>query len=396
MRFVGKLTTFRCGMALVVGLTAAQADLSAQVYRYSERSSESLGVRGAAIDLRGSYQRSIFGSPFANQPFSISGMVGAQNAFRGIGAGVTAPPIGGGQIGCGPGSLGGLGLVAPGWWGLGPGPGVGYWGSGYGLYPSAWWVGGWNGGWAPNNGWGPGWGGFGWNTPLWGVGPMPFWDNGFVWDWGFLGGVNDVVQQGNARFGGIRPVNRQRAQAGALPAPGMIGGGNGGRGLNAVNPVAVQAPRVANAVRQKRTSPPSERQRPEAENRPEPSLEDRLQTADRLARNGLLGEALERYRKTADSVPDQPGPWFRLAQAYSLADKPAEAVAALKEAERRETESNRDYSKRLKWDEIGDSVALDRIRNRFEEWSKDAEMSDLNRLKATLTAADRPLVVATP
>jgi hypothetical protein len=50
----------------------------------------------------------------------------------------------------------------------------------------------------------------------------------------------------------------------------------------------------------------------------------------------------------------------------------------------------------LKWDEIGDSVALDRIRNRFEEWSKDAEMSDLNRLKATLTAADRPLVVATP
>lgn len=336
--------------------------------------------------------RSIFGSPFANQPFSISGMNGslsgnlgvATGGFGGAGLGI------GGNFGCGNGPFGGLGIVAPGWWGLGPGPGVGYWGAGYGLYPSAWWVGGWNTGFAGLNNWPIGWG-FG---PGWGWNPGFFpnvWNQGFVWDRGFLGAMENVVFEGNARFGPARPVRQQRAAGGN--GIGMPPNPNGG-GLNAVAPNAPFAA-VPRAMPPNFVEIANLRQIPAPAN-PVAAFPDRLQTADRLARNGLYEEASKRYQAVAEKHPEDPAPWFRIAQIQALADRPVEALKAFAEGESR---SKGQFSNRLKsskWADIADSTTIAKLKDKFDRWSKSPELAGIEKLRATLTSGEIPAVAQIP
>lgn len=391
MRRDSSLRSVILGLAATLGIgTFAAPEVSAQVLRSSSHT-QSGSFYGPA-----NQSRSVFGSPFANQPFSISGMNGGLNRLAGSpSTGIPGPGSGAGGW-CGNGSLGGLGLVAPGWWGLGWGPGGGFWGPGYGMYPSAWWVGGWNTGFIGNgfigNGFmGPGWG---WD-PMWNMGPWPMWNQGFVWDWGFLGAMDNVVLMGNSRFGPARPVRQQRAAArNGIQVPGNPNGAAGG--LNAVPPMgagmAGMNPRMPLVLRPANRGAAT----PSAPVATKPAPPDRLQTADRLARNGLFDEALNRYREIAKNHPNDPAPWIRIAQVEALAGRPAEAIAAFSQGETSADGKFTEVVKSKAWSDIADSVAADRLRSEFEEWSHKPEFAGIERLKATLTAPERPAVVQVP
>lgn len=369
------------GILVLAILAAARTAAHAQVTLSHDRS--------FAAGTSYASGRSIFGSPFANQPFSISGMNGALSGNLGpaIG-GVGGPGIGiGGNFGCG---NGGLGMVAPGWWGLGAGPGVGYWGSGYGLYPSAWWVGGWNTGFVGANTWPMGWGfgpGWGWNPGFF----PPAWNGGFVWDWGFLGAMENVVLNGNARFGLARPVRQQRAAGGN--GIGVPPNPNGG-GLNAVAPNApfavvpdAKAPNFVEIANRRQVPDPV---------KPAAAAPDRLQTADRLARNGLYDEALKRYQAVADKHTDDPAPWLRIAQVHALADRPADALKAFAEGESRSNGQMTTLLKSTKWADIADSTTIAKLKDNFDRWSKTPELAGIEKLRATLTSGDTPAVAQIP
>lgn len=383
--------------SLVLGLSAslsfmsfAALELSGQVLRSSSH------TNSGSFYGPSNPSRSVFGSPFANQPFSISGMNGSLNRPGGSpSVGNPGPGVGVGW--CGNGSLGGLGIVAPGWWGLGWGPGGGFWGPGYGMYPLAWWVGGWNTGFIGpgfigNDFWGPGWG---WN-PMWNGGPWPMWNQGFVWDWGFLGAMDNVVFQGNARFGPARPVRQQRAAArNGIQVPGNANGA--AAGLNAIPPmgtaVAGARPRIPLVLRNGDRGAALPPAGPVATS---PTPPDRLQTADRLARNGLMDEALNRYREIAKNHPKDPVVWIRIAQVEALEGRPTEAIAAFSMGELSADGKFTEVVKSKAWSDIADPVAMNRLRNDFEAWSSKPEFAGIEKLKATLTAQEPPAVVQVP
>lgn len=393
MRRDSSLRRLCLGLFATIGIMPfVSNDVSAQVLRSSSR------TQSGSFYGPSNQSRSVFGSPFANQPFSISGMNGSLNRLGGSPAGgIPGFGTGTGAGGwCGNGSTGGLGLVAPGWWGLGWGPGMGFWGPGYGMYPSAWWVGGWNTGFIGpgfiGNGFmGPGWG---WD-PMWTIGPWPMWNQGFVWDWGFLGAMDNIVLMGNSRFGPARPVRQQRAAArNGIQVPGNPNGAPGG--LNAMPPMGApmaganpRMPLVLRNANRPAANPP-------AKAAPVSETPDRLQTADRLARNGLIDEALARYREIAINHPKAPATWIRIAQVEALAGRPAQAIEAFKMGESSVEGNFTEILKSKAWSEIADSVTLDRLRTDFEEWSRKPEYAGIEKLKATLTALEPPAVVQVP
>lgn len=359
-------------------LATSQTIASAQVLRSCD-SSFSVGTSYGS-------GRSVFGSPFANQPFSISGMNGSLNRSFGSVYGGTGGTGFQGNYGCVNGNVGGLGLVAPGWWGLGWGPRGGFWGPGFGFFPSAWWVGGWNTGFVSPApwGWGPGWG---WNQPFF----PPMWNNGFVWDRGFLGAMDNIVMMGNGRFGPARPVRQQRAAGGnGIRVPANMNGG----GLNAVAPNAPfmpaarpNVPDFVNLTKPRRDAAPVPQ---------EAAKPDRLQTADRLARNGLFDEALNRYQSIADKHPEDPAPLIRIAQIHALADRPDLALKAFAESEKRSAESFSAILKSLKWTDIADSVASAKLKGNFEIWSKNPDYLGIEKLKSTFSSSEGPTIAQLP
>jgi len=371
------------GIFALAILASWQSIASAQVLRQ----------QGGSISPGTSYAsgRSIFGSPFANQPFSISGMNGGSlsgnfgSSFGGTsGSGIP------GNFGCGNGNLGGLGLVAPGWWGIGWGPARGFWGPGFAVLPPVWWVGGWNTGFVAANPWGNGWGwgpAWGWNEGFF----PPVWNNGFAWDWGFLGAMDNIVMMGNSRFGPARPVRQQRAAAGN--GIGIPANANGG-GLNAVAPkapfAAVPRPNMPDLVRV------NEPRRDAAPAIPPAAVPDRLQTADRLARNGLYAEALKRYEAISEKHREDPAPLIRIAQIHALADRPSEASKAFAEAEKRASDRFSAVLKSTKWADIADSVASSRLRVNLENWSKNPDYPGIEKLKATFSSSEPPAIAQLP
>lgn len=120
---------------------------------------------------------------------------------------------------------------------------------------------------------------------------------------------------------------------------------------------------------------------------------DRLQTADRLARNGLIDEALNRYREIAESAPKDAAPWIRIAQMHAIAGHPKEAMEAFAAGESCDEGRFTEVLKSTAWSEIADSVAISRLRNDFEAWSQNPEFAGIEKLKASLTASQPPAVV---
>lgn len=384
MRPDSSITGMTIRFCLSIGMIAlVTSQAPAQLLRQSSQTSQVYTPGGPSVTSSAS--RSVFASPFVNQPFSISGMNGSLNRLGGS----SSSPYPGSGTGNG---LGGLGLVAPGWWGLGWGPGAGYWGPGYGMYPSAWWVGGWNTGFNGNGFWGPGWDPFLWNDPFMFNGGWPVWNNGFVWDWGFLGAFDNVVQQGNARFGMARPVRQQRAAANGIQVPGNMNPG----GLNAVPPFRanMNAPVPNMPLIFRRPAPGLEKaQAQDPASAPKP---DRLQTANRLARNGLLDEALDRYREAARANPQDAAAWVRIAQVEALADRPEAALEAFANGEKLGSERFTEIVKSMSWADISDKVSAQKLRTSFAEWSKNPKLAGIEKLRASLESSERPEVARNP
>ena len=388
-------------------------------------------------------------SLYANQPFTISGTVGFQNNPTTAGlqpsfhtnSCMAAPSRSGyGSYGSGFGVIPGLAIVAPGW--------AGY---PYGLYGYSGYGAGYSG-WGTNNYYNRGYylnnGGFGFNNgfnpwmnpfPIWGFHGNQNWNgNGFVLNNGFFGAMNEVVERGNARFGPARPVRQQKAQnRNGMQALPMQNQG----GLNAIAPrpiVAVNigpndplrpptpqpdldaqfqlaradqmASRITEpTIRPRTVRPPLPRVVAGEGRKPKVLFPDnatpaqkhdwimeRLQTGDRLARNGLLDESRERYETLSKMMADQAGPWLRIAQIEVLAGRPEQALLAWQEAVRRESGTVAGYSKLLKWTDIADNHAISQARKSLDNWLEQENLKDLAALRATIRGPEVQEVAIKP
>jgi len=388
-------------------------------------------------------------SLYANQPFTISGTVGFQNNPTTVGlqpsfntnSCMAFPSRSGyGSYGSGFGVIPGLAIVAPGWAGY-PYGGYGY--SGYGVGYSGWGTNNYynrgfylnNGGFGFNNGFNP------WVNPfpIWGFNGNQNWNgNGFVLNNGFLGAMNEVVERGNARFGPARPVRQQKAQNrnGMQILPMQNQGG-----LNAIAPRPIaainigpndplrpptpqpdldaqfqlaRADQMASRIIEP-TIPPrivrpplsrtvaGEGRKPKALFPEHATLAqkhdwivERLQTGDRLARNGVLDESRERYETLAKTMTDQAGPWLRIAQIEVLAGRPDQALLAWQEATRREAGTVAGYSKLLKWTDIADQHAISQARKSLDNWLEQETLKDLVGLRATIRGPEVQEVAIKP
>jgi hypothetical protein len=146
-------------------------------------------------------------------------------------------------------------------------------------------------------------------------------------------------------------------------------------------------PEFVRATKARREAAPAKPQEPKT---------DRLQTADRLARNGLYDEALKRYESIAEKYTEDPAPLIRIAQIHALADRPSEASKAFVEGERRSTERFSHILKNTKWADIADSVASARLKANFENWSKNPAYPDIDKLKATFSSSESPAIAQLP
>ena len=388
-------------------------------------------------------------SLYANQPFTISGTVGFQNNPTTAGlqpsfhtnSCMAAPSRSGyGSYGSGFGVIPGLAIVAPGW--------AGY---PYGLYGYSGYGAGYSG-WGTNNYYNRGYylnnGGFGFNNgfnpwmnpfPIWGFHGNQNWNgNGFVLNNGFFGAMNEVVERGNARFGPARPERQQKAQnRNGMQALPMQNQG----GLNAIAPrpiVAVNigpndplrpptpqpdldaqfqlaradqmASRITEpTIRPRTVRPPLPRVVAGEGRKPKVLFPDnatpaqkhdwimeRLQTGDRLARNGLLDESRERYETLSKMMADQAGPWLRIAQIEVLAGRPEQALLAWQEAVRRESGTVAGYSKLLKWTDIADNHAISQARKSLDNWLEQENLKDLAALRATIRGPEVQEVAIKP
>jgi len=339
----------------------------------------------------------------------------------------------------------GLAVVAPGWAGY---PFYGYNNFGYNRfgfgYPYLgtsnfyYGMGFWPGVWGYSN--------YSWNPllspfPLWGYNPFyGGFGNGLALNTGLVAGINEIVQRGNARFGAARPVRElqaRKAQGQGIVIPPdpnanglnaiaprpMVAGGNGP--MDPLKPEPMQPAldaqmQLARAnlaggrileptIRPRVKQPPRPRLAPGEGPKPKALFPDaaslaqkqqwvldRLQTGDRLARNGLLDEARQRYKALAETVQDQPAPWLRLAQVEVLAGRADAALAAWLEAVKREAAAQPGYSKQVKWSEIADASALGQAIARLSEWSASPGLSDLAALRATLSDSAATTIARKP
>lgn len=272
---------------------------------------------------------------------------------------------------------------------------------------------------------------------------MPYWRpivNPFVLNFGFLGAVAEITNRGNARFGPARPIRNRRPQnrqqnqkedaAGdargiLIPGVGMANGlgpaagnqgvaGKGNVGVGPKDPLKqvalIQNQKNANGglndleknqakfgqqpVRRLVAAAPlpkSARRSRDAENANPmtgPDLHNwvrqRLQSGDRLAINGLFSEADIQYRSVQERVPDQPAPWFRLAQIAVLTNDPDTALLAWNESEKRASSGGPGYTKQLAWSDVADRASLTDARRNLEKWISQEKYQDLIGLKATL------------
>jgi hypothetical protein len=381
-------------------------------------------------------------SLYANQPFTISGTVGFQNNPTTVGLhsnfnsrSCLATPRRSfyGNNGSGFGVIPGLAIVAPGWAGY-PFGGYGY--SGYGVGYSGWGNNNYySRGYYLNNGFNP------WINPfpIWGFNGNQNWNgNGFVLNNGFFGAMNEVVERGNARFGPARPVRQQKAQNrnGMQVLPMQNQGG-----LNAIAPRPIaainigpndplrpptpqpdldaqfqlaradqMASRIIEPTIPPRTVRPPMPRSVAGEGRKPKALfpvnatlaqkhdwiVERLQTGDRLARNGVLDEARERYETLAKTMTNQAGPWLRIAQIEVLAGRPDQALLAWQEAARREAGTVAGYSKLLKWTDIADQHAISQARKSLDNWLEQESLKDLVGLRATIRGSEVQEVAITP
>lgn len=287
---------------------------------------------------------------------------------------------------------------------------------------------------------------FGNNLPY---GWVPFWTpivNPLVPNYGFMASVSEIAIRGNARFGAARPVrdliprNRNRGRGIVIPdgpAPGQPQ-----QGMNAVPPIAPIAimgnrmpmdplkvdlnskpdsalePASTNLV--VANSPAAMPRLPQRTARPglsrnasqqkvagkfvlsenatprqrEQWVLDRLQTGDRLARSGLMDEARVRYEDFAESSPDQPAPWFRLAQIEVLAGNAQAASKAWKEAEARSSNVEPGYTKRLPWSGIADETQQFIAAQNLAKWTSESQHMEFLGLQATLPLSKESVVTA--
>lgn len=363
---------------------------------------------------------------------------GSVLALPGAGFGYSRNYGFGGLGNCGPrggfGVIPGLAVVAPGWAGYpfygynnigynGFGFGFPYWGYNNFAYGTGFWPGVW------------GYSNYSFNPllspfPLWGYNPFfGGFGNGLALNTGLFAGMNEIVQRGNARFGAARPVRDLQARK-AQGKGIVIPPDPNANGLNAIapRPLVAGGRGPMDPLRTEPMQPPLDQQmqlaranlaggrimeptiRPRVKQPPRPRLApgdgprpkalfpdaasmaqkqqwvlDRLQTGDRLARNGMLDEARERYKTLAETVHDQPAPWLRLAQVEVLAGNADAALAAWQEAARREAAAQPGYSKQVKWSEIADSNALGQAMTRLTDWADKPELGDLAALRATLS-----------
>ena len=254
----------------------------------------------------------------------------------------------------------------------------------------------------------------------------------------FFGAMNEVVERGNARFGPARPVRQQKAQnRNGMQALPMQNQG----GLNAIAPrpiVAVNigpndplrpptpqpdldaqfqlaradqmASRITEpTIRPRTVRPPLPRVVAGEGRKPKVLFPDnatpaqkhdwimeRLQTGDRLARNGLLDESRERYETLSKMMADQAGPWLRIAQIEVLAGRPEQALLAWQEAVRRESGTVAGYSKLLKWTDIADNHAISQARKSLDNWLEQENLKDLAALRATIRGPEVQEVAIKP
>lgn len=388
-----------------------------------------------------SYDRSSFASPFAGQPFTmgeiqrIHGQLPPLTTTATYNASscmalprVTQPIIGPGGFSTRPGwityNLGTLGIVSPGWAGYPYWNPYGYYG-GY-PYTSSYYN------WSYSTAYGPyGYSGFysGYGLPYgWG----PFWTpiaNPMVPNFGLFASLSDMVNRGNARFGPMRPVRDfrpgNRNRGGGIVVPDAPPAGQPA-GLNAIPPLPMLGnqgpmdplkpdmnnrpdidPQMALAtlepangqalLRNGRRVPlapiPNQRNAKPSDDSAQ-SILTRLQTGDRLAKNGLMDDARTRYKALTESLADQPAPWFRLAQLEVLAGNPEAALSAWKAAEIRSGNAEPGYSKKLVWSSIADASQQADAAQKLAEWQSSDQFKELSGLKATLNTSDNTIVTA--
>ena len=320
-------------------------------------------------------------------------------------------------------NLGTLGIVSPGWAGYSYYSPY-YYGS-YGLgYPSLYQGWGYNGFYNPyalyNNGLPFGW--------------VPFWQqpvNRLVPNYGLIFSMAEIVNRGNARFGPTRPVrqlrnaNRNPNNNGGIILPGADAAKDlQNQGLNAVAPVAFRPPAqgpadplkadLADRVEIPQRPPVgSERSglppvlRPAAEHAgmvrkkdvklalaetlsdtaQALKLKDQMQTADRLARNGLFEEARNRYEAIARRQPTAPEPWFRLAQVEVLTGHQLPAIDAWHQFQRLSGRSATIYTKQMSWADIADNSAQNEAAAKLKNWSDQCADESIDAIRATIRPA---------
>lgn len=376
------------------------------------------------------------GSIYANQPFTISGTVGFQNNPTSFGLQSGSNPITSlpmynprfsSTAGSGFGVIPGLAVVAPGW-------------SGYPYYPYG------------NYGYGYGYNRYGYGYPIWGNGynmtGLPFgiwglnsnqnWNNwngpGFVWNNGVNRAMNEIVQRGNARVGPIRPVKKAAARKGkpivvppAAENPGglnaiaprpNIGMRNGPMDplsvvisepktdsevglasavMNETQPLAMKAG-LPDAEPQEVRNPKGLQSLPENATKAQKQewLSGRLQTADRLARNGLIDEARVRYENLAKTLEDQAAPWLRIAQIEVLSGHPDQALAAWQQAMDRESGLMASLMDKFQWTDIADNFAIAEAQKSLKDWSSQNGLKGLGTLETTIGLTKQREVAVKP
>lgn len=389
-----------------------------------------------------------FGSPFRNEPFTMGEILRRQGQLPPISTSpsynsascLSLPsPVGQPFVGPGPVNRGGwlnynlgtLGIVSPGWAGFpyySPYGNYGY--STFGYQPSIY----------------PSWGYQGFYSPFaysgYGLpyGWVPFWVqpvNRMVLNYGLIFSVAEIVNRGNSRFGPTRPLRELRNRNQNQNNGGIIMPGAGpaaakpAPGLNAVAPVAmrqpVMPPRPLDPLNADLNQPPRPvgeklevapdeakadmamrvaglrvapsrdrvvgiRRSGEAEksgkngvNNLDTGIYRLLQGPDRLARNGLVDEARNRYQALAERLQNAPEPWFRLAQLEVIAGRDQAATEAWNKACALAGESSAGYTKQLKWSDIADPATRAEALERLDLWSGAGSGEALAGLRATIS-----------
>jgi hypothetical protein len=382
-----------------------------------------------------------FGSPFHSTPFTMGDVLRSHGQLPPINtlqshnsASCLAIPGNQGQsfIGSAPRyrngwltyNLGTLGIVSPGWAGY-PYYSPFYYGPTVWGYPAPYQSWGFGGYYNPylyyNSGLPYGW------APFW-IQPV----NRLVPNHGLIFSMAEIVNRGNARFGPARPVRQLRKangnpNNGGIMLPGAEPANNvQNLGMKAFAPIhqgpLAQAPAdplksdLATQIGVSLPTPAAEQAAESSVNLKPRSqrantaqkrdgkvafsgatsdqsetlkLRNQLQTADRLARNGLFDEARSRYQEIAKREPSAPEPWLRIAQIEVLAGNRLPALSAWQQFQMRSGRSETGYTKKLRWNDIADDNSRAEAAENLKIWAEQNTDEAIVAIKATMSTAAR-------